>query len=100
MPEELTGAHRTYLKGLAQRLKPAVFIGKKGFTETAAEEIDSALERHELIKVKILGEREARDAICEDIEFQNRCECVGQIGGMAIFFRQHIDPQKQHIELP
>ena len=45
-----------YLKGEAHSLKPVVLLGSNGLTEGVIAEIDSALEHHELIKVKISKE--------------------------------------------
>lgn len=49
----LSADARRDLKKLAHHLKPVVIIGKKGVTEAVINEIDGALEAHELIKVQI-----------------------------------------------
>lgn len=40
------------LKAQAHHLKPVIFIGKNGMTESIIQEIDAALKAHELIKIK------------------------------------------------
>ena len=49
----LTGKQRSYLKSLARKLEPAVYIGKAELTDTVLAEIDNYLTAHELVKVKI-----------------------------------------------
>ena len=96
----LTGAARTYLRGRAHGLKPAVHLGKEGLTEGVASSIDVSLDAHELIKVRLAADRDDRKQLAAAIEERLRCECVGMVGRMAIFYRQHEDPEKRKIELP
>ena len=42
------------MRGLGHDLKPVVLIGKSEITDTLLQETDAALERHELIKIKLL----------------------------------------------
>lgn len=49
----LTGKQRSYLKGLANRIDPVVYIGKDGLTDNILKEIENCLEARELVKVKI-----------------------------------------------
>ena len=56
----LSGAQRKHLRGIAHSTKPAVHIGKEGLTDNVIGAIDTAIEAHELIKVKILAERDER----------------------------------------
>jgi RNA-binding protein YhbY len=50
--EKLKGFQRKYLRGLANSMKPVVFIGQKGLTPALRLSTENALNRHELIKVK------------------------------------------------
>ena len=50
----LTGKQKRYLRGLGHDLKPVILIGKGEVNEPLLQETASALESHELIKVKIL----------------------------------------------
>jgi len=95
-------AQKKYLKGLAHPLKPVVFIGQKGITETVIKEIDAALRAHELIKIRFLDEKEkkGKQALIEMIEERTACSFVGMIGHIAIFFRANPDPDKRKIRLP
>ena len=51
----ISGKERSYLKSLAHDLKPIVNIGKNSLTDEVITSIDEALEKRELIKIKILN---------------------------------------------
>ena len=94
---ELKGSQRKYLRGVAHSYKPQVQIGKEGLSENVLGSIDTALEAHELIKVKIAAERDQREQFVPVIEESLKCECVGTVGRMAILYREHPDPEKRKI---
>lgn len=91
-----------YLRGIAHKLKPVVFIGQKGLTPTVIQSVDKALNRHELIKIKFLEfkQKNQKKEITAAIEAQTGCQMVGLIGHIATIYRQHSDPEKRRIELP
>ena len=45
------------LRQTAHHLNPIIWVGKNGITENVIKEIIYALEEHELIKIKMLQER-------------------------------------------
>ena len=98
--DKLTGSQRKYLRGVAHGYKPLVQIGKEGLSKNVLSSIDTAIEAHELIKVKIAAEREQRERLVPVIEDRLNCECVGTVGRMAIFYREQPDPEKRKIEVP
>jgi RNA-binding protein len=98
--ESLRGAQRRYLRGLAHGLDPVVQIGQKGLTDGVVGEVDRALDSHELIKVRIAGERGERDTIALELATRTQSVLAGQIGGIAILYRQQPDPERRKIELP
>ena len=51
----LTGKQRSYLKGIANRLEPIFQVGKNGITENFIKQVDDALEKREIIKIKVLN---------------------------------------------
>ena len=97
---ELKGSQRKYLRGAAHSYKPQVQIGKEGLSDNVVDAIDTALQAHELIKVKIAAERDQREQFVPIIEERLNCECVGTVGRMAILYRQHPDPEKRKIAFP
>jgi len=96
----LKGSTRKHLRGLAHGLRPLVQVGKEGLSETVLTAIGDALEAHELVKVRMTADRDERRAMAEVMEQRLQCECVGQIGRMAILFRQQSDPERRKIDLP
>lgn len=100
--EALKGYQKKFLKGLAHRLKPVVFIGQKGLSANLIASIQEALETHELIKVKFVEfkDRQQKFSLAETLATKVNCQLVGMIGHMAIFYRQQTDPDKRSIELP
>lgn len=100
--DTLKGSQKKYLRGLAHGLNPSAFIGQKGLTETVIQEIDTALEAAELIKVKFnhFKEKQDKSAITEIICRDTRCFLAGTIGHVAILYRPAIKKEKQKIVLP
>ena len=98
----LKGSQKRFLRGLAHALKPVVFVGQKGFTQSLVDAMDDALDHHELVKVKFVDckEKEKKLALVEQIEKSVPCELVGLVGHIATFFRQQNDPEKRKINLP
>ncbi|HEY5780629.1 MAG TPA: ribosome assembly RNA-binding protein YhbY [Lysobacter sp.] len=99
MPTLLTAAQTRFLRGQAHDLKAMLQVGGKGITESLVAEIDLALEHHELIKVKVGAEdRDARDAMIDDLAERTDSALVQRIGHTAILYRPSKD--KRQIVLP
>jgi RNA-binding protein len=98
----LKGFQKKYLKGLAHRMKPVVFIGQKGMTGSVVSAINGALDTHELIKIRFLDfkEKEQKTRVVADIEKAVGCEIVSRIGHVLTVYRQHDDPEKRGITVP
>ena len=95
----LTSAEKKELRGIAQRLKPHVHIGKQGLTESVLEEIDTALTKNGLVKVRFVKARLETDQAaiqqyCVDIPAKLGCEYVGGVGNTGIFFREMPETEK------
>ncbi len=94
----LTNPQRKFLRGIAQQMRPVVMVGQHGLTESVLEELEIAVDHHELVKVKIAGaDREARRAMIERMCEYTGAELVHSIGHTATLFRQH--PEKSDFEL-
>jgi RNA-binding protein len=98
--EKLKSSQKKYLRSQAHHLKPLVIIGAKGVTGPLIGSVDSALNDHELIKVKFGEFKEAKKEISEEIAKATKSEIVGLIGNIAILYRQHPEPEKRKIKLP
>ena len=98
----MKGYQKKYLKGLAHKLKPTVFVGQKGAVPSVIKALDETLDKHELVKVKFIEfkEKSQKEEIVAVLEQEASAERVGVIGHMAILYRQHPDPEKRKISLP
>jgi RNA-binding protein len=94
----LSTRQKKHLRGLTHALQPVVMIADKGLTDNVMAEIESALEHHELIKIKLRCDREARALLIDEIASRCAAETVHVIGQVACFFRRN--PKKPVVELP
>lgn len=77
------------LKQRAHHLKPVVRLGAAGLTEAVLNEINLALDHHELLKIKIGdADRDDRKAIIEEACKFLKAELVQTVGGTAVLFRK------------
>ena len=98
-PMALSESQRKYLRGLGHGLKPVVMVGDAGLRESVSAEFESALQHHELIKVRVkVGDREERDRIIMSLCDAANAELVQRIGNMALLYREN--PEKKRIRLP
>ncbi|MFA1290271.1 ribosome assembly RNA-binding protein YhbY [Xanthomonas axonopodis pv. nakataecorchori] len=95
----LTSAQNRFLRGQAHDLKALLQTGGKGVTPAFLAELEEALERHELVKVKVASEdRETRDALIAELIEQTGSALVQRIGHVAILYRP--SKEKRQIVLP
>ena len=99
MTTVLTSAQSRFLRGQAHDLKAMLQVGGKGISDALVAEVDAALEHHELIKVKVAGEdRDARDAMIDDLADKADAALVQRIGHTAVLYRP--SKERRHIVLP
>jgi len=96
---KLTGKQKSYLRGLAHSLNPVVQIGKNGLTDSVLEQINEALARHELIKLKFIDWKDEKKEIAQKISEKLKCEICGSIGHIYILYKQNRDPEQRTIKL-
>lgn len=95
----LTGKQRAYLRGLGNTLVPIFQVGKNGIEQNFLTQVAQALEKRELIKIKVLENsgldtRETSDLICKSL----KCEGVQAIGSKMVLYKK--SKNKAKIELP
>ncbi|MEM1434056.1 MAG: YhbY family RNA-binding protein [Pseudomonadota bacterium] len=90
--EQPDAALRRRCRQIAHHLKPVVQIGDAGLNDGVLAELDRALTDHELIKVKVVGDKAARSAIANAVTANLRSAIVQQIGGMLVLLRRNPDP--------
>lgn len=97
----LTGAQRSHLRGLGQRLEPSLKLGRNGLTPEFLTELQKLLRAHELVKLRFVdADRHARAELCERIADEGRCLFISAVGHTALFYRQHPEPAERSITLP
>lgn len=96
----LTAAQKRHLRSLAHALKPVILVGAKGITDPLLSEVDLALERHELIKVKVAAEdRGTRDEWIDALIERSGAAAVQRVGHTVTLFRPSREKPTQ-IPLP
>ncbi len=94
----LSNRQLRHLRGLTHKLQPVVMVADKGLTDTVWTEIETALDHHELVKIKLKSDRDTRAAWIAEITERSGAEKVHVIGQVASFYRRN--PEKPVIELP
>ncbi len=95
---KLSNKQKQFLKGQAHSLKPVVLLGSNGLTEGVLVEIKSALEIHELIKVKVPTEdRETKNLIFDAIIRETGATKLQTIGHIIVMYLQS---DEKLIQLP
>jgi RNA-binding protein len=86
----LTPALKKFLKIRAHALKPVVMTGQHGLTPAVLNEINLALDYHELIKVRLnAADREDRKAMTEAIRADTAAELIQAIGHVITLYRRN-----------
>lgn len=75
-----------FLRSKAHHLNVVVSIGVKGYTEAVKEEIELALSKHELIKIKLPADDKAEkkavlNKICQQLNAVN-VQLIGRVGSL------------------
>ncbi len=88
----LTGKQKRHLRALGHSLKAIILIGKKEIEDALVSETNSALEHHELIKVKLLescmlDKNEAAETLAEACGAE-----IAQILGRTFLLYRPADP--------
>jgi RNA-binding protein len=84
---------KKYLRSLGHKLKPIVFISKNGLSENIKTEIVDAIERHELIKIKIASNcRVEKSRLSKQICEENNAKLIQEIGNIILIFKSSHNP--------
>ena len=83
----LNAHQRQFLKAQAHTLNPIVTAGNEGLSEAVIKELESSIEHHELIKVK-LNAGDGRKEQAQQAADAVGAELLQVIGRVAILFRQ------------
>ena len=94
----LTSKQRSYLRGIASQYETVFQIGKGGISENLIQQVQNALKKRELIKLRVLDNslltsREAADQLAE----VTKSDVVQVIGSKFVLFKRN--PQEPVIDL-
>ena len=88
-PEKLTTSQKKYLRGIAHNINPMIIIGANGVTESLMKELESTLEHHEILKIRMASaDRDDRKQIVDYILEQTGALLVQSIGKICVIYRQ------------
>jgi RNA-binding protein len=91
----LTPSERRALRAKAHHLDPVVIVGQHGLTAPVTHEIDLALTKHELVKVRVFSDdRDARTAILAQICADADCAEVQHLGKVFVLWRPNPEKKK------
>jgi RNA-binding protein len=94
----LTSKQRQFLRRLAHAVLPLVRIGKAGLTAGVVGETTSALQAHELIKVRIdVEDRGQRREVVRKLVTDTGALLVGSVGKVAVLYRAREDDPRIHL---
>jgi RNA-binding protein len=94
----LTGKQKRFLRALGHSLKPVITVGKSEVTEALTKETASALDAHELVKIKLLEScLMDRNEVARLLAEGCGAEVAQILGRTALLYRQAKEPK---LELP
>jgi len=85
---ELTPAQRKAQRALAHHLDPVVMVGNDGLTAAVRKEVESALDAHGLIKIRVFSDdRAAREALFHGLADDANAAPIQHIGKLLVLWR-------------
>ena len=94
----LRGKQKRYLRSLANSMRPIFTVGKAGLNQRWLTEVERALRRRELVKIKILPN--AAVTVNETKEFfkqQNSIQVIQVLGKTLLLFAVSTQPKYRKI---
>ncbi|WP_342631177.1 ribosome assembly RNA-binding protein YhbY [Marinobacter alkaliphilus] len=89
----LSPEQRREYRAIAHNLKPVIIVGDKGLSEGLQDELERALNDHELLKIKVAStDREARQEAIQALCESSGAELVQTIGKIAVILRRAKKP--------
>ena len=85
---ELTSKEKKQLRSLGQRIHAMASVGKAGMSESVVKGIQTLLEQHELVKVRIPpGDGDERTATADELASRTQSQRVALVGRMVLLYR-------------
>ena len=84
----LTNKQKKRFRAIGHQLRPVVTVASKGLTQSVLDEIDRALDDHELVKIKFnIGDRVVRDALLKELIDAVDAATIQTVGSVALIVR-------------
>ena len=99
--QNVSNAELRQYRAIAHKLNPVVRVGGNGLSPSVLQEVNRALDDHELIKIKIaVGDRELRDSLVTQLCATVSAGLVQRIGNTATLLRRNpqSDPRKSNVQ--
>lgn len=94
----LTNEQIEHLRVLGTDLLPAVDVGAGGLTTFVLKQIDQALDKQELVKVRVpFGDRDKRNAVLDTLAPKTDAQLIQRAHNAAVLYRP---AEKPVIDLP
>ena len=95
----LTKNQIKFLRTRCHELKPVIWLGQKGFSDEVLNELEIALDHHELVKIKLgIDDKEKRQQMIDAICKKSTSEKIQAIGKTVSVYR--LNTKKPVIALP
>lgn len=94
----LSSAQRRYLRSLCHALNPVLTIAERGLADSVRAELERTLAHHELIKIRLTGDREQKAVWISELLEATGADLVQTIGHVVSIYRRN--PEAQKIDLP
>jgi RNA-binding protein len=86
----ISAEQKKAMRSIGHNLNPVVTVAGNGISEAVLDELNRALDDHELIKVKIaIGERDMRAQAIDEMVKQTGSELIQKIGKVALIVRRN-----------
>ena len=95
----LQGYQKRFLRARAHVLEPSLATGRSGLTDAWLAELGRELDRHELVKVRLSGDREERSAELARVLEDSAAVLVATVGRIATLYRPS-ETAAEPIQLP
>lgn len=97
----LSPERKKQYRNIGHTLNPVVTVAGNGLSEGLMEELDRALNDHELIKVKLMiSDRDLRKQVSAEMVKKAGAELVQEIGKVALVFRAAKRPNLKLSNIP
>jgi len=97
MNDALTSLQRRKLKAMAQRMDASIKIGKNGLSEGFLKQLEDALNRFELVKVRFVEFKDEKKEMAPKIAELTESHLVARVGHVAVYYKQQADEDKRRI---